>query len=1197
MFFKRIEITGFKSFATKTVVDFIEGVTVVVGPNGCGKSNIFDAIRWVLGEQSPKSLRGSKMEDVIFQGSASYKPMGVAQVSLVVDNEQGRLPIDYTEISIARRLYRSGESEYLLNKTPCRLRDLQELFMDTGVGQESYSIMEQGRVDDIVKSRPEERRELFEEAAGISKYKSRKAEALRKLARTEQDILRLNDRIANSRTRTISLKRQAAKAQRYKELRTEADAVEKKMLALDMMRISEDFGRIKQVFDLAEEKLTLIQARSSEVEARRAELQMKLDMADDLLRDLSIQREDQRGYIHNASTEIMRLKSLAQNERRHVKDLLKQIDENKVQRDELTANLADFKADEARLAVRRIKLEAQQNIRRAEYERMRADTESTRSKIRDIRRAKDETEHESQRLRNERTRLEMLIQQAGTALEEFNRQKADHETALEEIARKVEEKKAQLESRRAALKALEESLNRSQTEGMEELRARETLTVEHRKAERSLAESQSRLAALERLAKDYAGYYQGVKSVMVAAAENRLSGIVGVVPELIQSINPEHDLAMEVALGNHTQDIIIRTDEDAKRALQFLRQSDGGQATFVPLNVIDGSEGGNDIEQVLRMPGIIGLASRLVSYDAYIEKAVFNLLGRTILTESTEVSMALIRQGRRNRYVSLEGDLTFPSGIMQGGSRRRGQSQVMSRQREMTELGEEVRKLTEAEKDFMRRVHKRSENVVRIDAQCARMREQMGELRVELRQVETELRAMEEAREQRARLFEDLRARAENSASNSERNAADLERVRAALADIDAHSDSQQSELALMEDAVYERNAEVDKLGEHVNHGDQEITGLRERCRNLLQNADSLHVQLQNARRRRAQILGERERGIESARNFYRQAMRVEIEKIALERDIAGIDAKREIAAREKEAAQQANRQESDVAQRLRLELTEATNRHKTAQAEYVNAEGSLRNLREKAAEKFHMAIEELAQSVGSVEEERGELFEQLEDLHDRIEKMGDNINMGALQEYDEETARLEFMTKQYDDLMAARDSLTDMIAKVDETSRKLFQEAFEKIRENFIRVYRELFGGGKADLILQDVEEGDALLDGGIEVIAQPPGKKLQNVSLLSGGEKALTAVSLMFAIFLYKPSPFCVMDEIDAPLDDTNVVRLCSMLREFAQSTQFIIITHNKITMELADRIYGITMQETGVSSVVAVDFDRAEALVAVS
>ncbi|MFP4379494.1 MAG: chromosome segregation protein SMC [Candidatus Sumerlaeia bacterium] len=1195
MFFKRIEMTGFKSFATKTVVEFIEGVTVVVGPNGCGKSNIFDAIRWVLGEQSPKSLRGTKMEDVIFQGSASYKPMGVAQVTLIIDNEDNRLPIDFSELSVARRLYRSGESEYLLNKIPCRLRDIQELFMDTGVGQESYSIMEQGRVDDIVKSRPEDRRELFEEAAGISKYKSRKAEALRKLARTEQDLLRLNDRIATSRTRTISLKRQASKAQRYKELRQEADQVEKKLLTLDMMRISEDFEKIKKVYELAEEKLTLVQAKNSEVETRREELLLKLEMADELLRDLSTQREDQRGYIHDASTEMMRLKNHAMNEQRRSRDLTQQLRENRVHRDEIAANLAETKADEARLTVRRIMLESEQNIRRAEYERMRADTDATRGKIREIRRLKEDTEKESQRLRHEQTRLQMQIQQAGSTMEEFNQQKADHETAIADIQSQIETKKANLESGRNRLAELQESLNQSQTEGMTELKARETLQAEHRKAERALDEAQSRLSALERLAKDYAGYYQGVKTVMTAASDHRLDGIIGVVPELIQSINSEHDLAIEVALGNHTQDIIMRSDDDAKRALQYLRQNEGGQATLIPLNVIDGREGGGDIDQVLRMPGIVGLASRLVTYDNYIEKAVFNLLGRTVVTETTDVSMQLIRQGRRQRYVSLDGDLTFPSGIMQGGSRRRNQSQVMTRQREITDLSEEVAKLEESEKDLMRRFHKRNENVIQIDAQCSKMREQIGELKIEVRQLETELRGLEETNVQRTKQFDQLRERAEGSVAKSENFKRDLETIQAKLAEVMQQGDAQQGELSLMEDAVYERNEEVDRLGENVSRGDQEITGLRERCRSLMQNADSLYNQLQNANKRHTQLINERESGMDSARNYLRQAMRVQEEKEVLEAEVAQIDERREKAAREKEEAQQATHRESEAAQKLRLELTESTNRYKVAQADFVNSEGALKNLREKAAEKFHISIEELADSMGEIEDDRNDLTIELDDLHERLDRMGDNINMGALQEYEEENARYEFMVQQQTDLMEARDSLNDTIEKVDNTSRQLFQEAFESIRNNFIRVYRELFGGGKADLILQDVEDGDPLLDGGIEVIAQPPGKKLQNVSLLSGGEKALTAVSLMFAIFLYKPSPFCVMDEIDAPLDDANVVRLCDMLAEFAKHTQFIIITHNKITMELADRIYGITMQETGVSSMVSVDFDRAEALVA--
>ena len=1193
MFFKRIEMTGFKSFATKTVVDFMPGVTVVVGPNGCGKSNVFDAVRWVLGEQSAKSLRGSKMGDVIFQGSATYKPMGCSQVNLVINNEDGRLPIDFTEVSITRRLYRSGESEYLLNKVPCRLRDIQELFLDTGVGTESYSVMEQGRVDEIVRAKPEERRLLFEEAAGISKYKARKAEALRKLEKTEHDLIRLADRIAECKTRTISLKRAAAKAERYKGLRDAADVIEKKLLAIDMRRVSADFEKIEKAFREAKDRLGALQAQASAVEARREELLLKAEEADQLLRDLSIRKEDQRQYIADAAAEIMRLRNLAENEQRRARDLLEQIAENDLRKDEISANLADTNAEEARLRLRLISLEAKQNIRRAEYERLRSDTETTRTKIRDLRKALEAGNNESQRLRNESTRLKLLIEQSGAYIEEFGKQKTDHEARIAALSEDIERKREHLEARRAELKRLQESLSTSQTEGLAELRARDTLRAEHRKAEQQLHEARSRLNALERLAKDYEGYYRGVKSVMLAAAQHELDGVIGVVPELIQSIESAHDLAIEVALGNHTQDIVVRTDDDAKKAIGFLKSTRQGQATFLPLNVIDGREGGQDIEEILRGPGIIGLASRLVSYDRYIEKAVFNLLGRTIVTQDLDISMQLIRQGKRQRYVTLEGELTFPSGAMTGGSRQ--QSQIITRQREISDLGRQVEELAKLEKDFQQRIAKREQNMLRLDAECAKTREKVQDLRVELGQIETELAGLRESRDQLAALFQGLRERADSSRMSCEQLTREMRTCSAALEEVETRARAQRDELGLMEEAVYERNAEVDQLGDHVSRNDQEITHLRARCAHLRENAGAFAGQRQNFARRATQLANDRERSFLSAKGYLQQAGRVEEEKAALEKEVAGIDDRRHAAAKTKEEAQNASHQESERAQKLVRELNEATNRHSETQETYVNAQATLRQLRQRAGERFNTTIETLLESAGQVEENREQLVEELDSLMDDLNRMGPNLNLGALIEYQEENERYEFLTRQQTDLMQARDSLMETIATVDKTTRELFHEAFANIRRNFIEMYRALFGGGKADLVLQEVEDGDPLLDGGVDIIAQPPGKKLQNVSLLSGGEKALTAVSLMFAIFLYKPSPFCVMDEIDAPLDDVNVMRFREKLREFSKRTQFIIITHNKITMELADTIYGITMQETGVSNLVSVSFDQVEKLAA--
>jgi chromosome segregation protein len=1184
-------MTGFKSFATKTVVDFRPGVTIVVGPNGCGKSNIFDAIRWVLGEQSAKSLRGTKMGDVIFQGSATYKPMGCAQITLVIDNAGRRLPLDYSEISITRRLYRSGESEYLLNKMPCRLRDIHELFLDTGVGTDTYSAMEQGRVADIVKSRPEDRREIFEQAAGISKYKARKQEALRKLERTEGDLIRLADRVAETTTRRNSLKRQAARAERYKELTEARDGVEKRLLALELAGINERLETVEREFSDSQDALAVVRGENDQVQARREELLLAMQIADETLRDLSMRKDDQRKYIAEISHEVTRLRTRAEAERRRADDMNGQLDELALRASELAWNLAEANIEETRLAARSIALQAEQNVRRTAYDRLRSDSASVRERITALRAGLDGAGEDILRLRNERSRLQLEIEMAVKTVEDFDRQKQEHQLAVARLGQQVDEVREKLDARREELKSLEATFEASKTQALEEMRARDILVGERRTVDQKLSQSRSTLGALERLAKDYEGYYDGVRAVMRASEQHELDGIVGVVPELIQSMDPANDLALEIALGNHVQDIVVRTADDAKRAIEFLKAQGKGRATFLPLDIIEAREPSQQVENVLRRPGVVGLASRLVTYDRFIERAVVNLLGQTVVTDSTDVTLGLVRSGARGRYVTLDGQLTSPGGAMTGGSHRK--SQILTRQREISDLTVAVRELTEKEADLATRVAKREGAMANLAAQGEKVRGQIQEMRLEMGRTETTLAALRESRDQRKGLFDDLRAKAESSRGRSEDAVRALEGCDARLGAAQQAHEERRGELTGMEETIYARGAETDRMGEEVNQADREIQALDQQRAHLRERSGAYAIERGNQHRRVAQVLADQQRGRDEARRFDEQVTRVEGERTELEKELAGVDAELDAAAKQKEGAQQALHAEGDRSQRLMSDLTQAQNRYNEAQADHINIQSDLKRLTERARDRFERELAELAAEVGAVEATRSDLSDELHGLREEIARMGDNINMGALVEFREVQEHLDFLTAQQKDLMDARDSLTETIATIDKTTSKMFIEAFEAIRENFIHVYRRLFGGGKADLVLQTVDEGDPLLDAGIEIIAQPPGKKLQNISLLSGGEQALTAVSLMFGIFMYKPSPFCVMDEIDAPLDDANVGRFRDMLREFARNTQFIIITHNKITMELADTLYGITMQETGVSSLVSVAFDQVDSL----
>jgi chromosome segregation protein len=1201
MFFKSLDLHGFKSFATKTTIDFQPGITVIVGPNGCGKSNISDSIRWCLGEHSARQLRGTRMSDVIFSGSGALKAQGVAQVSLTIANDDRRLPIDFSEVNVARRLYADGTSEYLLNKTPCRRRDITDLFLNTGVGAHGYSVMEQGKIEAIINARPVERRYIFEEAAGISKFRMRRAEALRKLERADLDFQRLSDLIAEVRRQANSLKRQTSKAKRYRRLTEEAQQVERALLsvrhALMRQRLTE---RTKEHAEW-QDRLTALSTRLADLEAAQERGHMaETEMAETL--------SETRSGLFDVVSEIER--------QEHAIVLLRErIAEGERRREEI-GGAAEAAAREemdtatelgrARLELKelhesKIEIEAAHQENLAEFEDMRSGREAMLGRLNALRVRLNELLEKKSTAENSARFARALIQRLDQQIEAGDRKHeelragvdalqtraGEYERRLAETARALEEKKAELTG-----------LDRSHEEAS---RRGEELRVQVNERKHKEGEARSKLKALEDLEASYQGYFEGVKLVMQAAGEGRLGGLIGIVAQLVRS-PAEYELAIEAALGSHVQDIVTRTADDARRAVEFLKASQRGRATFQPLDLLELRRPNASFEEALGRPGVVGAAIGLVQHEPQVEKAIQFLLGTTLVVETLERSIALEREGLRQRYVSLDGQILTPHGSISGGSVRA--SGLLGREREIHELRATSVALATELKDLTRQADDLRESMRIARDRVSTLRDEIHSLQVSQAELAKDRDACATSLEERRVALDEYDARRQEWLDEIHTHRDAIEEGEQTAAAIQDEIAKREADLKAKQGEMAVQDTQVDALAGALSELSAEIASVTERIDRIGSRRSRMAARqwaLSEAQiRRRAEILsvGGRRAETDSEIEQARESLGGLFERRrAVEREIAALE-------QDREAMVHASRERTQALHSLQSDRNDLQNTVQEAALAKNEVEVHLSQLREQSHERFGCEIEALLTAPSEGEESEfsapeataqseTELRLHLNALNDKIGAMG-AVNLTALEEYEEQAARLEFLTNQERDLSEARRQLSETIAQIDETTKKMFSEAFESIRSHFIEMFRRLFGGGRADLVLTEPEGGDPLLDGGIDIVAQPPGKKLQHITLLSGGEKALTAISLLFGIFLHRPSPFCILDEIDAPLDDNNIERFKGLLAEFGRQTQFIVITHNKQTMTLADTIYGITMEEAGVSKLVAVRFDESLSLV---
>lgn len=1185
MFLKRLDIIGFKSFADRVSIEFVPGVTAVVGPNGSGKSNITDAIRWVLGEQSAKSLRGTKMEDIIFAGSDSRKPLNIAEVTLTLDNEDQFLPLDYQEVSVTRRVYRSGESEFFINQQPCRLKDIVDLFMDSGLGKEAFSIIGQGRIEEILSSKPEERRTIFEEAAGVLKYKIRKKKAEHKLMETQDNLHRVNDILHELEHQLEPLKIQASIAKDYLEKRDELEKFEVALIAHEIEELYRQWTVLKeQVAIHQQEELSLaatIQKEEASVEQLRDQM-TALDESIDGLQQVLLVVSEELEKLEGRKEVLKERKKNAAQYKKQLEDAIASLSEKKAR---LTAALAK---EEEQLAQVHREIAAIQAELKEKQQALSLYDVSIEERMEKLKSDYIELVHEQASLKNERSHLQTLLEKMRTKQEVIVK---ENEKYLQERKRVQEQHvllKEKYEQTERIIAEQDAALQAKQAQLMEikqEIEKKEAMLYQ---AYQYLQQTKSRKEMLEEMQHDYAGFFQGVKEIL--KARHQFSGIHGAVVELI-SVPTQYETALEIALGGAMQHIVVANEEAARSAIDYLKTNAYGRATFLPLNVIQVKNiPAEQLASVQHHPSFVGIASDLISYDPMYRTVMAHLLGNVIVTTDLKGANELARLLHyRYRLVTLDGDVVSPGGAMTGGGVAKKTNSLLSRTRELETITGKLREMEEKTEQLERYVQTKKKEASEREEEIAELRKQAEQWRLTLQEVKSEWREIEWQEKNvndRLALYDHEKAHDEQEMKQIQEKMAAVEQklrqMEQALAEIDEQmqrlavqkQDEQNSKEALQRAMTEQKIALAEKQ--------QLLKHVQEKIEQMKLEQSETETKLKTAEEDLAALCAELESndsGAEQLERLRQQKLQDKNETVEL------ISIRRE-----------QRLQYQQTLENLERELKEKKRNYKQLsdiikdeEVKLNRLDVELENLLARLSEEYMLTFE-AAREKYPLEIDANEARKKVKLIKRAIEELG-TVNLGAIEEYERVSERYQFLTTQKSDLQQAKETLYQVIDEMDQEMKKRFLSTFQQIRSQFSDVFQQLFGGGRADLQLTDPAD---LLNTGVEIVAQPPGKKLQNLSLLSGGERALTAIALLFSILKVRPVPFCVLDEVEAALDEANVHRYAQYLKQFSSQTQFIVITHRKGTMEEADVLYGVTMQESGVSKLVSVRLEDSKQLV---
>ena len=1178
MYLKRLELQGFKSFADKTVLELMPGLTTVIGPNGSGKSNISDAIRWVLGEQSMKSLRGTKSEDIIFAGTQNRKSLGFAEASLVFDNSDEKLPIEYSEVTVTRKIYRSGESGYYINKTPCRLKDILELFMDTGIGKDGYSIIGQGKIDDILSNKSEDRRHIFEEAAGIVKYRARKEESEKKLEHTKLNLLRVDDIVTEIEGSIGPLKEQSEKAKKYLDYRENLKNIE---VGLFLHNIEENKNNLSKIEE--DEKI------------------LKENYEDELTKQnkFQIQKDDLKSDIDNITNQIEEMQKLGFEST------------NKIEKIN-----SDIKVNEERISNNEIN-----------YKRFEEDINETKNKIEELKEEQKTKENKKENLYKNKEKFEAELKQKQEELEKISGKLSEKEIEIEEKKKKVEANVdlkyenqnvistqnatfEEVEKREKTLKnevqttiseldssritkgeiekefsEIESKRNKAQEKlnNINEKRAESTQKIkeyedEINKISYNIRMKDSRLKFLQETEKEKEGYTKSVKNLLLDCDKNKelSKGVCGVLANIV-STEKEYETAIEMCLGGSLQNIVTETESEAKKLVEHLRKNNMGRASFLPITSVKGRK--IDKYDSKHINGIIGVASDLVKYEKKYEGIILNLLGRTIIVDNMDNGVELAKKNRYSfRIVTLKGDVINPSGSITGGSVMQKTVNILGRSREIESIQKEInvlnKKLENIQKekenylsdieDVLEEASSLEQNMQEIDITYATEKQKMVSIEENVERLENRLARLKQEQESIINKKQELNSIKEEAKEQIEKLSKENEELNNVIEEFaNLNKDNQKYiddlnfditnlkiSVSSFEESEMSIKEMTERIGEDIKNNEESIRNKQEQLSNIKNDNEQLMNNINELKNKITQI----KEDVENSGN--------KVEKLKEER----IKSNEKLEKTEKEIESLFKTIEGLKEQLVKIDVKKT----KTAQdiEDIINKMWEEYELTPNSCENYEKPTN-VAQTQKRVKE-----------IREEIKKLG-SINVDSIEEYKQLKERYDFMCEQRLDLEDAIAKLKKIINEMTQVMKEQFSEKFKIINKNFNEVFKELFGGGKAELILTDEQN---ILECGIEIQAQPTGKKLQNMSLLSGGERALTAIALLFAILKINPSPFCVLDEIEAALDDVNVFRYADYLKKFTKETQFLVITHRKGTMEAADTVYGVTMEENGISKLLS-------------
>ncbi len=1179
MYLKRLELYGFKSFADKTVLEFMPGITSVIGPNGSGKSNISDAIKWVLGEQSMKSLRGAKSEDIIFAGTQNRKSLGYAECSIVFDNQDAKLPIEYSEITVTRRIYRSGETGYFINKTPCRLKDILELFMDTGIGKEGYSIIGQGKIDEILSNKSEDRRHIFEEASGIVKYRVRKQETEKKLEQTNLNLLRINDVLSEIEGKIEPLKAQSEKAKKFLDLREELKNIEISLFLYNIDIAKEKIEVISKDFNILHEQLVTEENKKEELQQLKEKLKQETENLNIQIETLQNIGFESTNKIERLNSEINVAKERIEANKENYDRYLKEIEELQIKSNELIEEKEQKTSKKQNLFENKKKFEQELNQKQKELNELTSKLSEKELQI----------EEEKQKVEfNTDLRYEKL-NQMNTQNANFENLEKREKIIKEELSNVISELDEQRMNKTEILKTFTEieDAREKVKKAMEEITQKKEESnqkiVQYDSAihqlENDVRIKQARHQFLTETEREKEGYNKSVKALLLDCEKNAnlAKGMHGVLANLLV-VSKEYKTAIEMSLGQGLQNIVTDTEETAKKLVEYLRENNLGRASFLPISSMKGKK----LEKINQknITGVIGIASDLVKYDSIYEQIILNLLGRTVVVENMDVAIALARQNSYSfKIITLKGDVVNPSGSITGGSVATRTVNILGRKEEINQLAKEIQKQKEKLQTIKTEKEEYVASIENILEEAAGLEKQIADTEImyatekqkvvllEENIAKLEIRRNKLKEEQQKNIEEKqnitlIKQTIEKEISHIEEENRQLNQVIAEF--VTLNSDSQKY--------IDDLNFNITNLKISVSSFDESQSSIDEIVQRIEQEMQDNKTSIENKKQLRLKILQENEELTQSIQNTITQIQIVKEEVNNSSTKVEELKKIRIAKNEEQNKTEDTQKQQSQIIDNLKEQITKIEFKKSKIELE-------MENTINKMWEDYELTPNQITQYEKP--ENIALTTKKVNYLRNEIKELG-SINIDAIEEYKQTSQRYDFMCEQRLDLENASSKLKKMITEMTINMKEQFTSQFKLINQNFKETFVQLFGGGQAELKLTDE---DNVLECGIDIEVQPPGKKLQNMMLLSGGEKAFTAIALLFAILKINPAPFCVLDEIEAALDDVNVYRFADYLKQFAKQTQFLIITHRKGTMEVADTVYGITMEENGISKLLSI------------